>query len=277
MPQESPSKHRYLATPQDCLNKGVVLFDCRSTLADSSWGRSAWLAGHIPGAVHLDLDKDLAGAPGNRGRHPLPDPDQLATRLGELGAPDSSRIVVYDDVGGAMAARAWWCIRWLGHDNVALLNGGLKAWLDAHPDTLETGDHTLEPATFSRRDSLTRTIDADALLASRNRISLVDARTQERFDGQVEPIDPVAGHIPGAVCLPFQGNLTDDGRFKTSAELADRFADLPDPVIAYCGSGVTAAHNLLALRLAGREEGILYPGSWSEWLIDSNRPREPAA
>ncbi|CAN0595466.1 unnamed protein product, partial [Laminaria digitata] len=179
-----------------------------------------------------------------------------------------SRIVLYDDVGGAMAARAWWCIRWLGHDNVALLNGGLNAWLAANPGRLASGEEPPKAGRFTRRASLTRTINAEDLAATLHGRSLVDARAQERFDGKVEPIDPVAGHIPGATCLPFQGNLSQDGQFKSAAALAERFAELPDPVIAYCGSGVTAAHNLIALRLAGRGEGILYPGSWSEWLLD---------
>lgn len=281
MSQNLTVKKRYLAVPDDCtasnrFKNNVVLLDCRSKLGDLPWGRNSWLAGHIPGAVHLDLDRDLAAAPGAGGRHPLPDPDRLANRLGELGASDDSRIVAYDDVGGAMAARAWWCIRWLGHDSVALLNGGLNAWLAANPGDLVSGEETPTAGRFTRRTSLTRTISAEELATQLHDTSLVDARAQERFDGTVEPIDPVAGHIPGATCLPFQDNLTEDGRFKTRAELAARFAALPDPVIAYCGSGVTAAHNLIALRLAGRDEGVLYPGSWSEWLIDDDRPREPA-
>lgn len=278
MTSNDSSRERYLATAANCSGSEVALFDCRSKLGDLPWGRNAWLNGHIPGAVHLDLDRDLAGPPGDGGRHPLPDPARLARRLGELGASDDCRIVLYDDVGGAMAARAWWCIRWLGHDNVAILDGGLAAWVAANPNQpLESGVQAVDAQKFTRRNSLTNTIRADALVLQLGSNTLIDARAQERFDGLVEPIDPVAGHIPGALCMPFQGNLTSDGRFKSSAELAERFSDLADPVIAYCGSGVTAAHNLFALRLAGRDEGVLYPGSWSEWLIDESRPREPAA
>ncbi|MCR9276888.1 MAG: sulfurtransferase [Pseudomonadaceae bacterium] len=275
-PTTSP-RDRYLVAAEACTGNDIVLFDCRSKLGEAQWGRRAWLAGHIPGALHLDLDRDLAGPPGPGGRHPLPDPNVLANRLGELGASDASRIVVYDDVGGAMAARAWWCVRWLGHDNVAMLDGGLNAWELANPKELQAGEQTRTPATFTRRDSLTKTISASELAANLGHQSLIDARTKERFNGEVEPIDAVAGHIPGATCLPFQGNLNSVGRFKSSDELAARFADLADPVIAYCGSGVTAAHNLFALRLAGRDEGVLYPGSWSEWLLDASRPRQPAA
>lgn len=255
-----------LADDLDAGSERLALFDCRARLGDPTWGRQQWRSGHLPGAQHLDLDRDLAATPGAGGRHPLPDPDQLAARLGELGASVTSRIVLYDDVGGAMAARAWWCLRWLGHDNVALLDGGLQAWRAR----LVSGEAPPSPGDFERRAPLTRLIDADALLAQAG--SLVDARAEARFAGREEPIDPVAGHIPGAVCLPFSDNLNLDGTFRSAAELAERFTGLADPVICYCGSGVTAAHNLLALRLAGRAEGVLYAGSWSGWITDSSRP-----
>lgn len=246
----------------------LAVFDCRAKLGEPYWGREQWLAGHLPTAQHLDLDRDLAGAPGAGGRHPLPDPDRLTARLGALGASDSSQIVLYDDVGGAMAARAWWCIRWLGHDAVALLDGGLAAWTDA----LVRGDEPTRNGSFTRRPALTRQLSADEVQTGIGQQNLVDARAEARFKGDDEPIDPIAGHIPGAVCLPFNDNLNPDGTFRSPAELASRFAVLTDPVVCYCGSGVTAAHNLLALKLAGREEGVLYPGSWSGWIEDPSRP-----
>jgi thiosulfate/3-mercaptopyruvate sulfurtransferase len=190
--------------------------------------------------------------------------------LAELGCSESDQIVVYDDAGGAFAARAWWCIRWLGHQDVAVLDGGIGAW----SGDLETTPATPAPGNFRPRPALTRTISAAELAASLTGATLVDARVQARFEGREEPIDPVAGHIPGASCLPFQGNLDASGHFLPATELTRRFAHLADadPLICYCGSGVTAAHNILALRIAGFAEPVLYPGSWSEWISDEQRP-----
>ena len=209
-----------------------------------------------------------AAAPGDGGRHPLPDPAYLRGRFRAWGVNDSDQIVVYDDAGGAFAARAWWCARWLGHQAVALLDGGLAAWTGP----LSQASPVVAPGNFSIRPPLTRTVDAATLLAELDGATLVDARAEARFAGREEPIDPVAGHIPGAVCLPFQANLAADGRFLPAAELQARFAGLPDDVVCYCGSGVTAAHNVLAMRIAGRAEPRLYPGSWSEWIRDPARP-----
>ena len=250
----------------------VKILDCRARLGDPEFGRSAYAAGHLPGSVFLSLDDDLAAPAGDGGRHPLPQPDRLASKLGELGASDADQVVVYDDAGGAFAARAWWCLRWLGHEAVAVLDGGINAWTGS----LETALVAPVSAVFSVRPSLTRAIDGDQLLAGLDDHSLVDARSDARFEGLEEPIDPVAGHIPGAVCRPFQDNLDDRGRFLPAAVLGARFpAD--GSVVCYCGSGVTAAHNILAMCIAGLEEPMLYPGSWSEWIRDvpgrAPRPR----
>ena len=251
---------------------GLRLIDCRARLDDTEFGARAYAAGHLPGAVHGNLDTDFAAPPGTGGRHPLPDPDQLVLRLRAMGVSDDDQVVVYDDMGGAFAARAWWCLRWLGHAAVAVLDGSLAAWTGP----LDTTDPRPAPGHFSRRPSLTRTIDATSVLGALPTLIRVDARALPRFEGREEPIDPVAGHIPGAVCLPFQGNLGPDGRFLTPDRLAERFAEHGPDTVCYCGSGVTAAHNVLAMRIAGLPEPRLYPGSWSEWIRDPARPCLPA-
>lgn len=247
------------------------ILDCRTRLDDPGYGPRVYADGHLPGAHYASIEADFAGPPGDGGRHPLPDRERLRDRFRAWGIDDDDQIVVYDDAGGAFAARAWWCARWLGHETVAVLDGGFAAW----PGPLSTAVPVVEPGNFSIRPPLTREIDADTLQARLGQLTLVDARSLARFEGREEPIDPVAGHIPGAVCRPFQDNLDPSGRFRSPAELAERFRDLPDEVICYCGSGVTAAHNVLAMRIAGRPEPILYPGSWSEWIRDPARPRAP--
>lgn len=249
----------------------IKFLDCRASLADPNQGLRAYQEGHIAGAGYLSLDDDLAAAPGRGGRHPLPDPEALAAKLRVLGINDQDQVVVYDDAGGAFAARAWWCLRWLGHEAVALLNGGLAAW----PVPLTVQTPAPAPGNFSIRPSLTRTIDAERLSAELDSYQLVDARSEPRFRGEEEPIDPVAGHIPGAICRPFQENLDAAGRFRSPAVLARRFPSAGE-IVCYCGSGVTAAHNIVAMRHAGLPEPILYPGSWSEWIQDENRPRATA-
>ncbi len=252
------------------LSATTLLLDCRATLGNPDAGRQAYLAGHIAGAQHLSLDHDLAAPAGDGGRHPLPDREALAERLRQLGARQGQQIVVYDDAGGAFAARAWWCIRWLGHEAVAVLDGSMGSW----SEPLEKEEPAAPRGDFSARAPLTRTIDVKSLEAELATRSLIDARTEARYLGREEPIDPVAGHIPGAVCLPFQGNLAGDGRFLATEELRARFAELePDGnTVCYCGSGVTAAHNVLALVAAGYPEPTLYVGSFSEWLRDPARP-----
>lgn len=255
------------------------LLDCRFSLADPGQGRAAWAAGHIPGAVYAHLDDDLSGEirPGVTGRHPLPPRDELARRLGQWGIDADTQVVAYDDAGGAIAARCWWLLRWLGHDAVAVLDGGWPAWLAAG------GAQSCEPprrapAQFVPRQPLLAAVDADEVArasAAGDRL-LLDARDPARFRGEVEPLDPVAGHIPGARCAPFAGNLA-DGAFRPVDELRARHTALLggaaiEDVICYCGSGVTAAHNVLAMQHAGLGAPALYPGSWSEWVADPARP-----
>ena len=251
------------------LTHGVFL-DCRARLGAPNWGYEQYSMSHIPGAQHLDLDKDLAGPPGAAGRHPLPDREALTTKLRSLGVTDDRQIVVYDEGPGAMAARAWWLLRWLGIEAVAVLDGGWAAWQAA-----QLPEHTTQPAaqpgTLTGGQPLTRWVSV-ARVAAGEFDHLLDARSEARFAGREEPIDHKAGHIPGASCLPFNGNLTADGRFKSPTALAERFAGLAGEVVCYCGSGVTAAHNILAMRHAGLPEPALYIGSWSEWIEDPTRP-----
>lgn len=255
--------------------KPLYIFDCRSSLMDEEAGERAFNTAHIPGAQFAHLTKDLSGPiePGVTGRHPLPKKEKFLATLCEWGVTNESTVVAYDDANGAFAARLWWMMRWVGHSQVSVLNGGISAWLS---NELPTNATSVEPitSTFILAPSISKTIAADDLLE--NDRFIVDARDQERFDGKVEPIDPIAGHIPGAHCLPFSQNLTASMQFKSAAELQARFtqAGLPkdSEATCYCGSGVTAAHNILSLVHAGFPEPLLYPGSWSEWITDASRP-----
>lgn len=254
----------------------TIVLDCRFSLADPETGRTKYRAGHIPGARYVHLDDDLSGpvVAGRTGRHPLPDPDELAQRFGSWGIDQDTWVVCVDDVGGAFAARAWWLLRWLGHQQVAVLDGGLQAW-QAAGGPLETASPTPEPRTFTARVRSEALASLDDVVAGRFS-RLVDSREAARYRGETEPIDPVAGHIPGAVNRPFQQNLR-DGHFKSPAELHAEFDPLmpgPEPpgdTVFYCGSGVTAAHNVLAAVHAGKGEPRLYNGSWSEWIADGGR------
>ncbi|MGD0491861.1 MAG: sulfurtransferase [Steroidobacteraceae bacterium] len=266
----------------------LVVLDCRFDLTAPEAGGRAYLAGHIPTARYVDLNRDLsAPVSAASGRHPLPAPDRLAARFEQLGVREHSQVVVYDEVNGSFAARAWWLLRWLGHARAAVLDGGMKAWRAAG-GALESGG-TLPSADPARGDSTrpasTPRVDPHAVVSSAELVGLVnegrrllvDARAPERFAGTVEPIDPVAGHIPGAVNHPFSANLADDGRFLPPAELEQRWRERLAGVsaaetIAMCGSGVTACHNLLAMEIAGLPGAKLYAGSWSEWIRDSERP-----
>ncbi|MCY1057620.1 sulfurtransferase [Nannocystis sp. SCPEA4] len=257
----------------------VALFDCRFDLADTGAGEAAYAAGHIPGAQYLHLDRDLSGRKtGANGRHPLPSRDALAATLADRGLRQGQQVVAYDAQGGPYAARLWWLLRWLGHDAIAVLDGGLQAWQAAgQPLTSDTP----QPARGDFRVSapLESTVDAQAVLANltaRTR-TVIDARAPDRYRGENETLDPVGGHIPGALNRFFKDNLTADGRFKTGHELREQFAALlagtePDRVILQCGSGVTACHNALAMEIAGLHGASLYPGSWSEWSADPARP-----
>ena len=253
----------------------LVLLDCGFDLGDTAAGERAHAAGHLPGAHYAHLDRDLSGVKtSHSGRHPLPTREDLAARAGSWGVAPGVQVVCLDDHGGMYAARAWWLLRWLGHTQVAVLDGGRAAWLAAG-GTLETAAPAsqAQPPYPSIPPAMS-TIDAHALLAQLGSLTLLDARTPERFRGEVEPLDAAAGHIPGAVCRFFKSNLAADGRFKPAAQLREEFADfdLQRPVVHQCGSGVTACHNLLAMAHAGLDAGALYPGSWSEWCTDPQRP-----
>ena len=256
-----------------------VVCDCRHDLVDTGAGKRAYGESHIPGARFVHLDEDLsAPLTGRNGRHPLPDPERFARRAGELGIGNRTQVVAYDASGGYYAARLWWTLRWLGHDAVAVLDGGWDAWVQAgQPVTSEAP--RVAPARFAPRIRGDASIAAGQIAAriGQRPPLLVDARSPDRHRGENETLDPVAGHIPGAVNRFFKLNLEADGRFKPPTVLRQDFSSAlgdipPSQVVHYCGSGVTACHNLLAMEIAGLGGSRLYPGSWSEWVSDRSRP-----
>lgn len=256
-----------------------VVFDCRFILTDPDAGRRAYEAGHIPGARYAHLNDDLSGpVTASTGRHPLPDPTALAEKLGRWGVDASTQVVAYDDSFGAMAARLWWLLRWLGHDAVAVLDGDLRAWLrEKRPMT--TAEPVVTPRRFVARPRQEAWVDSTAVerLVETGEAILIDARAEERFRGEIEPFDRVAGHVPGAISLPFEDNLQPSGRFLAPEELRDLYhhvlGDIPPGLVVHmCGSGVTACHNVLAMEHAGLAGARLYAGSWSEWITDPRRP-----
>jgi len=259
-----------------------VLLDTSFDLADPAAGERSYREGHLPGAHYLHLDRDLADhthAPGApfRGRHPLPARETFAATLGRLGIGPSTQVVVYDRQGATFAARAWWMLRWLGHREVAVLDGGLQAWVAAGGALNQEPPAPRGPTTYTPAPSLMPTVDADTLAAGLGGLRLIDARAAERFRGDVEPLDPVAGHIPGALNRPFKDNIDVQGRFQRPEALREAFLPLlggrpASEVVHQCGSGVTACHNLLAMEAAGLSGAALYPGSWSEWCADPARP-----
>ena len=234
-------------------------------------GRAEYAGGHIPGAVYVDLDSELASAPGDRGRHPLPDPEIFGAAMRRAGVSAGTPVVVYDGGQGWAAARAWWLLRWTGHPDVRVLDGGLPSW----KGPLDTSAPTPAPGDFVPAPGASGLLDADEAAALARSGVLFDARAGERYRGEVEPIDRVGGHIPGAVSAPTNENVASDGRFLPAEELADRFKTLGardgSPVGVYCGSGVSGAHEVLALAVAGIP-AALYVGSWSEWSADPSRP-----
>lgn len=244
----------------------VRLFDVRADLADPAEGRRRYEAGHIPGAVFVDLETDLTGDEGP-GRHPLPRPEEFSDTARRLGIGPDTFAVAYDDVGGVWASRLWWMLTSLGHTEAAVLDGGIVAWeAEGRPVTRAVPNVT--PGDFHTRTEWTGVVDRQVVGAAP---VLVDARAPARFRGEVEPIDPVAGHIPGAVNLPYADNLDERMRFLPPEALSARFADLGADPVVYCGSGVSACHDLLAMRVAGIEGARLYEGSWSDWC------RQPGA
>jgi thiosulfate/3-mercaptopyruvate sulfurtransferase len=257
--------------------EAVTLLDVRWSLGGPP-GRLAYHEGHLPGAVYVDLDQDLSAPRGEGGgRHPLPDPERFAATMRFAGVRRYDPVVVYDQSDGSSAARAWWLLRYHGHDDVRLLDGGYDAWAAAGgPVSIE--ERNPPPGDFVGAPGALPVLDAAGAAAMADHGVLLDARVEERFRGEVEPVDPVAGHIPGARSAPTGDNLTPDGTFQTPDELRTRFAALgvagpQTEVGVYCGSGVTAAHEVLALHLIG-VEAALYAGSWSDWITDPSRPVE---
>jgi thiosulfate/3-mercaptopyruvate sulfurtransferase len=253
-----------------------VLLDCGFDLADPTAGERAFAAGHLPGAVYVHLDRDLSGAKtGRNGRHPLPERQSLAERAGAWGVAPGVQVVCYDAQGMPYAVRAWWLLRWLGHDAVAVLDGGRAAWTAAGGTLSGDAAAPRPTARYPLLAPAMPTVSAAELLAQLGRRPVLDARAGERFRGEVEPLDPVAGHIPGALNRFFKDNLLADGRFKPAATLRAEFESLlaaAAQLVHQCGSGVTACHNLLAMEHAGLAGSALYPGSWSEWCADPARP-----
>lgn len=272
------TRHATIVSPRELAglldgDEQPVVIDCRFDLSEPARGKKDYETAHIPGAHYLHLDADLCGPrTGSNGRHPLPDREAFASILAGLGVNRTSRVVVYDGLDGMYAARAWWMLKWIGHEAVAVLDGGLTAWIEERravtadsPVRVARGDITLSA-------SLVPVVDFDAVCrASENGSQIiVDARAPERYRGDVEPIDPIGGHIPGAVNRFYKDNLAPSGVFKAGEELHRDFTRVlagrePDRMIAQCGSGVTACHNLLAMAVAGLGGAALYPGSWSEW------------
>ncbi|WP_238874181.1 sulfurtransferase [Achromobacter xylosoxidans] len=259
----------------------VRVFDVRHDLTNHAAGHEAYAAGHIPGARYLDHETELA-APrtGRNGRHPLPDRGQFGALMAAHGVTPETLVVAYDASGGMYAAHLWWMLRWLGHDRVAVLDGGWQAWQAAGlPTSTEAAAPVQAGAPVTPAAPLVGSVDAQAVLdnIARPGFTVIDARAANRYRGEVEPMDPVAGHIPGALSRPNGQNLQADGRFKDAAQLRQEFTALldgrdPAAIVHQCGSGITACHNLLSMEIAGLAGSRLYPGSWSEWCSDPSRP-----
>ncbi|MFZ6848829.1 sulfurtransferase [Undibacterium sp. RuRC25W] len=262
-------------------DKHWVILDVRHDLMDSRAGLQAYVAGHLPGAQFVHLDQSLSAAKVGpdgvfRGRHPLPEKQQFIQTLRALGINNDTQVIIYDAQGGMFAARLWWMLRWVGHAAVAVLDGGLPAWTALSlPLTVDVP--TVRAGQFTAQSTLVAQVDVAAVLANIDhpQFTIVDARAADRFRGENETIDPVGGHIPGAINRFFKDNLQADGRFKSPEQLRTEWSGIvshPEKSVMQCGSGVTACHNLLALDVAGLSGAALYPGSWSEWCADSGRP-----
>jgi len=257
-----------------------AIVDCRYFLNHHELGHTQYLDAHIPGAVYADLKRDLAGpaTTDNAGRHPLPAPDLFAQTLGRWGIDDNVQVVAYDGSAGMVAGRLWWMLNWLGHESVAVLNGDYRAWFhEGRP--AKSGDEQRAPRTFTPRLHPERVVTAQEVMANLNNptVKLLDARGRDRFQGENETMDPKAGHIPGAKSAPYTENLDAHGRFLPPQQLAERFHNLlgdtpSEQAVLYCGSGVSAAHNALAMKIAGLATPRVYVGSWSDWISDPARP-----
>lgn len=259
----------------------TVVVDCRFKLDDVAWGEREYEAAHIPGAIYAHLDRDLSGAKtGTNGRHPLPNPDSLRHTFGRFGVTSGVQVVAYDQDNGIFASRLWWMLRFMGHDSAAVLDGGWAKWMrEGRP--IRTGEEARPAAVFagrSREQFRVPVEDVEGRMGDPS-VLLVDARSPERFQGSSEPLDRAPGHIPGAVNHFYQRNVTKDGVMLPGDQLRDQFAEVlgdrsPDQVVMYCGSGVTACQNLLAMEVAGLPGAKLYPGSWSDWSSNPERPVE---
>lgn len=269
---------------QSLVSEGhIVVLDARYSLTDPNAGYQQYKNGHIPGSLFLFQGSDLCSTPtGSNGRHPLPNPQELKQRLLNAGITPNSHIVVYDADTSTFSVRAWWVLKWLGFSNVSVLDGGMQSWLNINGNLSKGEGKTLGQLVSSNKNKFTPqmpTVNASQVLNSigTNRFKLIDARNTERYAGQTEPLDPVAGHIPGALNRPISANLNSNGTFKSAQQLKNEFNQLlsnipANQVVHYCGSGITACHNLFAMELAGLNGSFLYPGSWSEWCSDKNRP-----
>lgn len=252
-----------------------ILVDCRFSLADKEAGRRNYFKAHIPGAVYAHLDDDLSGPiiPGQTGRHPLPTVEQASQLFSSWGISEDTQVIAYDDMSGAIASRLWWMFKWLGHEEVAVLDGGIQAWENvAYP--LNTGIESNPARIFTARENKFFYLDKNAIKERSTDYLLIDSRTSERYRGEFEPIDAIAGHIPGAINYPHPGNVDENGRWHSPEVLKTQFLSLlnnhySEKVIFYCGSGVTACRNILAMEYAGLGRALLYPGSWSEWIINT--------
>jgi thiosulfate/3-mercaptopyruvate sulfurtransferase len=261
----------------------TAIFDCRFYLAEPNQGFLEYQEQHIPGAIYVNLDQDLSGEiiPGKTGRHPLPDIQVINKRFSSWGIDNATQVLIYDNLNGAIAARLWWMLRWLGHDKAAVLDGGWEGWIKAQfPMSDQTPKLTRKEFSPRVQDHFLADLAYVEDIRQDPNYLLVDSRSAERFWGIDEPIDPVAGHIPGAVSAPYTENLNSEGFFLTEDELKERFENLlgeipVENVTLYCGSGVTSIHNIIAMIIAGYGMPKLYPGSWSEWCADPDRPIGP--
>jgi thiosulfate/3-mercaptopyruvate sulfurtransferase len=274
---------QWVMDPSKCATRlgsdNFKVIDCRYSLADFEWGRSEYKNAHIPGAIYAHLDEDLSGIikPGITGRHPLPKPEDFIMTLKAWGISNDDHIVVYDQSHGGLAARMCWMLQWLGHDKVTVLDGGWAEWQkmglpeSAELPAIEISEFNAEP-----RPEMVINMREMVEWMDNPTCRIVDARAHKRYTGEDEPIDPVAGHIPGALSMPFLENISEEGRWKSPDELRSRFAEIittrPENTVVYCGSGVTACHNILALEMAGFYGAKLYPGSWSEWVASGKNP-----
>lgn len=256
-----------------------IVFDCRFSLADKDYGQTAWDQHHIPGSRFVDLEHDLSGEiTHSTGRHPLPSPGELLDKLTKLGLKNDAQIIVYDDAFGSMAVRLWWSLRWLGHNSVALLDGGYPRW-KREERPISDEKPLIEPGQFVAHLNNDAWVDRRFVEGCLNDTSrqLIDARGEDRFAGERDPLDPVKGHIPGALNRPFEDNLDLAGNFLPANELREEFVELlgktpPEQVVHTCGSGVTCCHNMLAMEIAGLSGSRTYIGSWSEWITDPTHP-----